>query len=129
VTETAETKAASKQQAADDKAASVKTGRQIPILYTITNDHATQSGDLQGLIDDINEECEDEPGFEKLDIASFLALNKETLDADAQARGFSVGSQYTSVAENGEKTRGYHLFAGSVVVAGFRDTTPAKVSK
>lgn len=114
------------QQEAQQKPASGKVGRQLPVWYTLTNDHATAGGDLEGVIKDINDANKDVPGFEPLTVASFLALNGELLDAEAKARGFDRGARWSSTAENGETTRGYHLFAGSVVLVGTRDTSAPK---
>lgn len=122
-------------QDAEQQLAAVRSGaiparaaRQIPLWYVVKADHASAVGDLQGIVDDINEDLEGVPGFQELDLAGFLALNSDLLDADAQARGFSRGARWSSQAENGDVTSGYHVFVGQQVLAGHRDTAARKAS-
>lgn len=131
---TREVEAANRRaQDAESQLAAVRSGqvparasRQVPIWYVVKADHASQTGDITSLVNDINEECKDIPGFAKLSVADFLALNIDSLDADAQARGFSRGARWSTAAENGDVTSGYHLFVGQAVLAGSRDTAAAK---
>jgi len=124
--EHAQSEAEARLLAVQSGAVPARATRQIPVWYALTSDHATASGDLKGLIADINSEFDKMPGFQKLDPSSFLALNSEVLDADARARGFDRGARWSSQAEDGSFTTGYHLFAGSLVLVGMRDTTPPK---
>ena len=118
----AEAKLLDAQQASTPRAGS----RQIPLWYVIKPDHAAASGDIKGLVDDVNTDLKDVPGFKSLTVPEFLALNSEVLDNDARARGFDRGARWSSTDDNGATTTGYHLFSGATVLAGTRDASAAK---
>lgn len=107
-------------------AAPARTARQVPLWYTITDAHAAASGNPQAIVDDINKDLKDAPGFNTLTLADFLTLNGELLDADAQARGFDRGARWSTTADDGTTTSGYHLFVGASVLAGMRDLSATK---
>lgn len=91
------------------------------LYYTVKADHASASGDVSVLVDDINTDLADVPGFKSLSVEEFLALNAETLDNDAKARGFDRGARHEVEDADGKKETRYHLFVGAQVVAGTRD--------
>lgn len=93
-------------------------GRQVPILYTIKDSHVSPNDDsdpVSNLVADINKEH----GL-SLTKGDFLAMNAETLDNEAKARGFTTGARYALRTESGETVSGHHLFAGTQVVVGQR---------
>jgi len=106
--------------------AAPRSARQLPLWYVIQDKHAAASGDVQAVVDDINKDLADVPGFKTLTLADFLAYNTELLDADAKARGFDRGARWSATADDGSAASGYHLFAGASVLAGVRDASAAK---
>lgn len=103
--------------------------RQLPLYFVVGGDHAGNNGDLSLLVDDLNEALADEPGFKKLSVDDFIALNADVLDADAKARGFDRGARWETEDADGKKVSGYHVFAGAQVLAGYRETAATTKSK